>query len=428
MRLRHNLHLAYCTNIHRGESWAETFANLERHTLALKRRVCGGAPYGIGLRLGAPAALELSEPATLRRFQEWLELNDCYIFTLNGFPYGRFHGARVKEQVYVPDWTTPERLEYTKRLFTVLAQLAPPDVEGSVSTVPGSFKDFVRDQAQVRAMRDNLWACIEFIARLSERTHRRLHLGLEPEPLCFLETSQETVDFFGALRDDRPGDPRLAEHLGVNYDTCHLAVEFEEPAEVLARFRAHQVKISKIHLSSALRVRPLPEVRQALAAFADDTYLHQVVVRDDRGSLIRYRDLDVALAERAAVGAAHGEEWRIHFHIPLHSHPAAFFEPGADRPQLDFADQLNQRVFADTSDHLCGALDALAREPGCCSHLEMETYTWEVLPPELKDRNVVDQLAAEYQWTLRQLGQRGLAAPGDTTGQGGQNRAIVAPR
>jgi len=428
MRLRHNLHLAYCTNIHRGESWAETFGNLERHTLALKQRVCVGAPFGIGLRLSAQAALELSDPATLRRFQDWLDLNDCYIFTLNGFPYGRFHGARVKEQVYAPDWTTTERLDYTKRLFTLLAELAPPDAEGSVSTVPGSFKAFIRNEAQVRAMRAHLWACIEFIARLSERTRRRLHLGLEPEPLCFLETSQETVDFFDALRDERPGDPRLDEHLGVNYDTCHLAVEFEEPAEVLARFRAHQVKISKIHLSSALSVRPLAQVRQALAAFADDTYLHQVVVRDDRGTLTRYRDLDLALAERAAVSAADREEWRIHFHIPLHCRPAAGCDPGGNRQQLDFAGQLNQRVFDDTSDHLCGALDALAREPGRCSHLEMETYTWEVLPPELKNRNVVDQLAAEYQWTLGQLEQRGLAPPGHTTEQGSQNRAGLAPR
>ena len=109
MRLNHGLHLAYCTNIHRGETWAETFASLQTHTLAVRERVCPRAPYGIGLRLGHGAARELSAPTTLRAFQRWLGEHDCYVFTINGFPYGQFHGTRVKEQVYQPDWTTPER-------------------------------------------------------------------------------------------------------------------------------------------------------------------------------------------------------------------------------------------------------------------------------------------------------------------------------
>jgi hypothetical protein len=40
MKLEAGIHLAYCTNVHRGETWAETFATLERHTLA------GAAPGG----------------------------------------------------------------------------------------------------------------------------------------------------------------------------------------------------------------------------------------------------------------------------------------------------------------------------------------------------------------------------------------------
>src|SRR5262249_24608430 len=143
-------------------------------------------------------------------------------------PYGQFHGARVKEQVYTPDWTTPERVEFTNCLFDILAQLVPEGVAGSVSTVPCSFKEFIAKDEQVEAMRTNLWQCVEYIAALSQRTGRQLHLGLEPEPLCFLETSTETVLFFEALRARHPRDDRLDQFLGVNYDTCHLAAEFEE--------------------------------------------------------------------------------------------------------------------------------------------------------------------------------------------------------
>ena len=198
--------------------------------------------------------------------------------------------------------------------------------------------------------------------------------------------------FFEQLRADRPGDLRLNEHLGVNYDCCHLAVEFENPHEAIGRLRQHHIKLSKIHFSSALKVHPTPEVRQALTRFADDIYFHQVVEHAAGFGTLRYRDLDVALAQPSTLNPQLSAEWRIHFHIPLHSPPTALFD--------------------NTSDHLLGVMDILKANPSLCSHLEMETYTWEVMPPEMKNRSVVDQLVSEYEWTLRQLAERGLAKQG----------------
>jgi hypothetical protein len=389
MKLKHGLHLAYCTNIHRGETWEQTFHALQHHTLAVRDRVAGGQSYAIGLRLSAQAARQLSEPAALKAFRAWLDRERCYVFTINGFPYGRFHGARVKEQVYAPDWTTRERLDYTNLLFDLLGELVPAGVAGSVSTVPVSFKAFIRDKRAVAEAAANLWRCVEHIERVTRRTGKALHLGLEPEPLCFLETTEEAARFFELMRDQRPGDLRLDEHLGVNYDCCHLAVEFEHPVDAFACLRQHRIKLSKIHLSSALKVRPTPEVRAALQEFADDTYLHQVIERDVDGRLTRYRDLDEALQRQAARARLSATEWRIHFHIPLHSPPTP--------------------LFGTTQDHLLGVLDLVKQQPGLCAHFEMETYTWEVMPPELKNRSVVEQLVAEYEWTLARLAERGLA-------------------
>jgi hypothetical protein len=262
-------------------------------------------------------------------------------------------------------------------------------MEGSVSTVPCSYKEFITTEDQVRAMRRNLWQCVEHIAKLSDQTGKQLHLGLEPEPLCYLETSTETVEFFEQMRAERPNDPRLTEHLGVNYDTCHLAVEFEEPNAVIQRFQQHAIRISKIHLSSALKVQPTPEANAALKAFADDIYFHQVVERSPDGAIARYKDLDVALARHSSLVPGPSTEWRIHFHIPLHSPKTALFD--------------------NTSDHIRGLMDILKSDPKLCTHLEMETYTWEVMPPEMKNRDVVDQLVSEYDWCLRELAQRGLA-------------------
>ncbi len=389
MRLSHGLHLSYSGNIHRSENWQQTFDAINQYTLAVRDQVSPNAPYAIGLRLSDLASRELSDSKTLAAFQRWLDEKNCYIFTINGFPFGRFHGGRVKEQVYVPDWTSNERVEYTNRLFDLLAQLVPAGVEGSVSTVPCSFKEFITSPEQVQAMRTNIWRSVEHIAKLSERSGRELHLGLEPEPVCYLETTEETVRFFGELSDEHPNDPRLTRHLGVNYDACHLAIQFEEPADAIRRLRNHRIRVSKLHFSNALKTRPTAEVRQALSAFVEDVYFHQVVARHQDGALTRHRDLDVALAKHtAAAGDATHDEWRIHFHVPLHCQPTA--------------------LYGTTSDHILGLMDLVQADPSLCSHIEMETYTWEVLPPELKNRSVVDQLVSEYRWTLDQLGKRGI--------------------
>ncbi len=392
MKLNQGLHLTYCTNVHRGESWPETLAALERHTLAVRDKVCLGKPFGIGLRLSERAAIELNERAERLHFQRWLEKNSCYVFTINGFPYGQFHGTRVKEQVYRPDWTSPERVAYTNLLFNLLAEMVPPGIAGSVSTLPGSFKEFYPSPEALKTIRQNLWLTVEHIARVGEKTGRQLHLGLEPEPLCLLESSAETIHLFEHFRAEHPRDERLAAHLGVNYDTCHFAVGFEEPQNALPCLVNQGIKISKIHLSSALQVRPTLEACEALKDFSDDVYLHQVVERDELGNRKIYRDLPDALgiaARRLATDEWPLPEWRIHFHVPLHA-PAA-------------------PPFENTNDHLLGVLDLLQIEPQLCSHLEMETYTWEVLPPELKSHDVADQLAQEYEWTLGQLKTRGLA-------------------
>lgn len=392
MKLNHGLHLAYSTNVHRSESWAETFDSLEKYTLAVREKVCPQSRYAIGLRLSERAAVELNERDELLKFHRWLDKNSCYIFTLNGFPYGHYHGTRVKEQVYRPDWTSPERVAYTNLLFNLLAELVPAGVEGSVSTLPGSFKEFHLSAEALKTARQNLWRSVEHVARVSQKTGRKLHLGLEPEPLCLLESSAETIHLFEHLRAEHPRDERLDQHLGVNYDTCHFAVEFEEPLNALPCLVNAGIKISKIHVSAALQTRPTPEACEELKNLSDDIYLHQVVERDPAGNRKIYRDLPDALAfanRQFATGNWEFPEWRIHFHVPMHAPPMTPLE--------------------NTNDHLLGVLDLLGEFPEICTHLEMETYTWQVLPPELRSQGVVDQLAQEYGWVLAQLKARGLA-------------------
>ena len=388
MQLAHGIHLAYCTNVHRGGNWAETFASLQEKVLRVRDAVTPDEPYAIGLRLGVDAAKELASDDKLSGFRRWLDDENCYVFTINGFPYGNFHGTRVKEQVYRPDWTTPERLAYTNLLFDLLAELSEEGSEGSVSTLPGSFKEFIPGSQVPADMLDNLVACVEYIEQVAARKNLDLHLGLEPEPLGFFETSEETVAFFDQLQSRFGSDEGWKRILGVNYDTCHLGVEFEEPAEAIGRLTEAGIRISKLHLSSALKATPTPANLERLGQFQEDVYLHQVVVAKDGDVIRRHKDLDLALDHAENHPGELGDEWRIHFHIPLHASPGD--------------------GLGDTRDHVEGTLDLLAAKPDLCRHLEMETYTWEVLPENLRSGDVVDQIVREYDWTLSELSKRGL--------------------
>lgn len=370
-------HLAYCTNIHPAESWAETLAALKRHTLRVRDRISESRPFAIGLRLSDLASRELLERRALSEFRGWMDRENCYVFTINGFPFGQFHGARVKEQVYRPDWTADARAEYTLRLFKILAELLPPGAEGSVSTLPGSFKEFGIGANEEKAIYRNIWHCAREISTISESTGKTLHLGFEPEPLGWFENVAETVAFFERLREHPEARPELWPLLGVNYDTCHLALEYEDPHAALDEFRKNNIRVSKFHLSSALQTRLSETAIELLRAFDEPTYLHQVLVRKPQGVIQRFRDLPDALDNLRADPET---EARVHFHVPLHWRP--------------------EGELGTTMEHTEKVLQELKRAPGLCTHLEIETYTWGVLPPSLRSDDVVDQLQKEYETVL----------------------------
>lgn len=390
-------HLTYCSNIHPGETWIEVREQLGRYLSAIKARVAPDRDFGIGLRLSAVAAETLSKPEALSEFKAFLEAGGFYVFTLNGFPYGEFHGAPVKEKVYRPDWRDEARLAYSNRLADLLAALLPEgESEGTISTVPGGFKRDIRSASDVSKVAENLVRHAAHLAGLERRTGRTVSLELEPEPCCLLETIDESVAFFrehlhspGAVSQmaDITGLPRadaeaaLRRHLGLCLDLCHAAVEFEDPREALASLRDAGIRIGKMQISAGLRVPTVdPDAVSLLRPFDDDVYLHQVVERTGAG-LTRYTDLPDAFA--ADAGRNEPREWRIHFHVPI------------------FLGDLGR--LATTQDFIRTVL-ALHRESPVTRHLEVETYTWDVLPPEHRNVDIVTAVARELDWVRGQLG------------------------
>ena len=387
-------HLTYCTNIHPADGWTAVFENLKRYAPPLKARFSPDAPFGIGLRLSAREARELRQhgPGELRKF---LDDHGLYVAIINGFPHGAFHGTVVKADVYAPDWRDPARVRYTTDLIEILRSLLPDGMEGGISTAPLSYKPWMAtaEPGAWNEVTRNVARIAAALARVRAEDGRIIHLDIEPEPDCALETSGETIEFFS--RQLLPvGAPLLArdlgiaedmartallEHVQVCFDCCHFAVEYEDPLRALDTLRAAGIKIGRVQLSSALKV-PFPADRQQCAeaatrlhAFADPVYLHQVVERGP--ALRRFPDLGEALH---SAGTACAREWRIHFHVPL------------------FTSQYDG--FESTQDYVRQVLDTVLRAH-TTRHLEIETYTWDVLPSGLK-RDLAESIAREYEWVL----------------------------
>ena len=382
MRFRHRdgniVHLAYCSNVHPAEDVDGIVEQLGRFAAPV-RAALGSSPLGVGLWLSADAAAHLRrDPRALARLRDELARRRLEVVTFNGFPYRSFHAPVVKHAVYRPDWTDPARLAYTVDLAELLAAVLPDDVEeGSISTLPLGWRSEWSTEAATAA-RDALARLAERLAELESRTGRRIRVGLEPEPGCAVETIAQARD---ALREAD------AARIGVCLDACHLAVQFEQPAEAVATLGQHGLTIVKSQLSSALRVREprSSSGSQLLSEFVEPRFLHQTRERTADGALAAVDDLEEAIAG-GLPGAA---EWRVHFHVPVHADGGTTTQP-----------------------ELLATLAALVGGPAAVTRqLEVETYTWLVLPPERRpadDRGLVDGIARELAWARDRMLELGL--------------------
>jgi len=380
-------HLTFCTNIYAGESWLAHFAVLKDSFPVLKSRLSPNKPMGIGLRLSNLASIELLASNHLQDFKKWLGDVDGYVFTMNGFPYGGFHHTIVKDQVHAPDWTTRDRVDYTIRLFNILAELLPEGMDGGISTSPLSYKPWFstlneRDIAKATAT-ENILKVAKELKAIKERTGKILHLDIEPEPDGFLESGPEFIDWYetvllGAEQNELT-EAEIKKHITLCYDVCHFAIGYEPHTEIIDQLKNKGILVGKIQISAALKAE-LPVAvsdRNAtinqLARFDEPTYLHQVIAKQSDASLIRYPDLSNALADKENMNST---EWRAHFHVPI------------------FVEDMGS--IQSTQADIKAVLDYF-KGKAFTNHLEVETYTWEVLPAALK-APLNDSIVRELQW------------------------------
>ena len=391
-------HLTYSTLVHPGDTWEEMWESLTTYVPRVKARLSPDKPFGVSLRLSASSAETLVKSAEERaKLKTFLDQNDLYLYTVNAFPYGPFKNRIVKEDVYEPDWRSEARAKYTENVATILAEVSADFVNPSIQSPPLGFKPNVDSAAVVEAYAANVRRLAAFLHRLRERTGRTVTLALEPEPFCFLETTAETVEFFTKvlrsensiaslaseleLTADRAAEV-LMRHVGTVYDICHQAVEFEDISASLQSLVDNKVPVFKLQEAAAVRIPTVDAAAvQALREYADSVYLTQTIQKRD-GALTRFLNLEDAFADYEADPSGH-REWRIHFHVPV------------------FLESLGEH-FKTTRFAIEEALAFHKRNP-LSAQLEIETYTWDVLPEHLKTGDIVDYVVMELEWVKSQL-------------------------
>ena len=391
-------HLTYCSNIHPGEKWADHFQSLRDNIPYIRQQLAPGQSFGLGLRVANEASIELSKPEVLQEFKNWLQEQDVYVFVINGFPYGGFHNTVVKDNVHTPDWTTTDRLEYTLRLFRILTELLPDDMHGGVSTPPLSYRLWWTTMEEkmnaTEQATDHVLQLLDELIKIEKETGKLLHLDIEPEPDGILDNAVDFVKWYrdvllprgtAYLSEKHGATPEEAKatilkHIQLCYDICHAAVGFENPEEILQSLQEIGIQVGRIQVSSALKVNFSSEKEiklKAIETFDEPVYLHQVVALNKDETKSHYPDLKEAIRD----WNDNQKEWRVHFHVPLFIH--------------------SYGVLESTQGDIIKTL-AIHREKPFSSFLEVETYTWGVLPEDMQ-KPIGESIVREIEWVKKIL-------------------------
>jgi hypothetical protein len=391
-------HLSYCTNIHPGESWQEHFAEIKKSVPVIKNKISPNLPFGIGLRLSNAACTDLSQGLYLQGFKNWLQNNNCYVFTINGFPFGDFHQDPVKDQVYSPDWTMPERVEYTLNLFDILKEIIPDGMEGSISTAPLSYRHWFKNKKEIIGAYEkctlNILEVVGHLIKIYEDTGKVLHLNIEPEPDGLIENTSEFIDWYNKYyiplgidffkkRFGITGDKTepLRRHLQLCFDVCHSAIAYEKADIVFEKLKNNNILIGKVQISSALQISLVinrDEKIKNLSAFNEPHYLHQVIARDHQNKLHKFRDLSDALVQLTDKKFL---ECRVHFHVPVFSE------------NYDLLSSTQNNILQTLLNH---------NKQKVSNHWEVETYTWNILTPDFQ-LPINESITRELEWVLDKM-------------------------
>ena len=298
----------------------------------------------------------------------------------------------MKKDVYQPTWFLAARADYTRRLIQLIQALSTSP-ELSISTLPIAWGNPSATNEQLTIAARQLAEVAELCSKIEADTGRLIHVCVEPEPGCQIQYSQDIVDFFESHLLKQGDEAALRRHIRVCHDVCHAVVMCESQADVFAKYKAAGIEVGKVQVSSAIVVdfdaiskSDREDAVSQISAFAEDRYLHQTTVQTTDGAIQFYEDLPIALQSLSSPKQASGT-WRIHFHIPIHLREFGLLSASQD--------DINECVSS-------------CRSFSDVQHFEVETYAWNVLPPELQEETLAVGIAKEMTWFHELADRSGL--------------------
>ncbi|MDZ4852515.1 MAG: metabolite traffic protein EboE [Pirellulaceae bacterium] len=405
---------AYCTNVHAGPDLASVKENLSNFTVKVRELLVATGTWGaneslgVGLWLADSAAREVLAGSNLQQLADWLQSHLLLPFTMNGFPQNNFHQPVVKHRVYEPMWWQSDRLDYTKRLIEILDGILPPGDTGSISTLPIGWSKPKPSLDQLRQAARNLKDIAVFLDRLSQNQHRKIVLAIEPEPGCLITDGKSIRNFFEQYLFDDSQRDIVARHITVCHDICHAAVMREEQENEFASYRRQGIRIGKIQVSSAIHVdwsamtvEQRVDAFEHLSRFAEDRYLHQTTVVDEKGGNFALHEDLPELMESIREPSLLAGNWRVHFHVPIFYEKAGPL--GTTRNEIQKCLQSVDKIAASTGD--------FSSEPWFTGHYEVETYAWSVLPESHRERSLAEDIASELRFLRSIVGEKVFPQP-----------------
>ena len=364
--------VCYCTNIHPGESWDEIISSLKENTLNIQK----GLTSEIGLRISARALKEVARKE-INDFKKWLALENLKVCTVNAFPYGNFNKGIVKKDVYLPDWQSEKRVSYTLDTIELMLEL---DSEVTISTVPLGWKDSFQQPSSVVNACQNLLKVALRLRDIYDKEGIQILVCLEPEPGCYLENTESVIRFFNDYLFNSKFFSQseiaiLRQFIGICFDVCHFSTMFESAVESYKKI-SQLVDIHKVQVSSGLKfIGSLEDFKKNISSFKDGRYLHQLMIQNN--------DQQFFLSDLENYPLLDGEaEFRVHYHVPIFLNELEGFQ-GTNKDIVDLINYFNENKIEQT--------------------LEVETYTFEVLPAKYQEQGIRESIRRELKWLINQL-------------------------
>lgn len=364
MKIKKLYKLTYCSNIFKTNNLKKLSFNIKKYKEKFFKKY--------NLNVNICLSNNLIKNINKKNLNSFREFYSIKITSINGFVYQNFHLKNIKENIYLPDWTSKNRFLFTKNILTYTDSIAKKKEKISISTLPISYIKWVNFFL-------NPFIFYEATQNLKKLTMqiKKSHLDIEPEPFCLIESYSDFLKFKKNWIKTLI-IKKNEKSLTLCYDICHFSVIFEKQKIISKLITIDNLKIGKIQISIALKTIIhykhvfIKKLTKTLTKLKKSDFLHQSIIKN-YSKIEKFSDIYFFLKK---IHLFKNKELRIHCHIPLYKKKFKYF----DSTYKDTFNSLN-----------------LIKKHNLTKNIEIESYTYHIF---FKKFNYYKSIKKEYEKTI----------------------------